>query len=336
VLILAGLDPSGGAGLLADAEAVRAAGARPLCVATALTAQTTRHMHGFQPLAPALAVQTAEALIEEEPVRAIKVGMVGTSAMARAIAGLLGHAALPAVVDPVLAASSGAALFQGGPAAAREAYGALWPHAVITPNAPAETPYDIIACPAGGYSPVTPELAAVGYTGNGVLNLASGTTLNLTAGKQYFFKSVTMTGTASPRKQYFFKSVTMTGTSKLALPGGGPVDFQVQDSIYMAGGSIANTNHKATDLSFSACGTPTDPSKGNYWGVTGGADAFFSVYAPNHVVYALGNSAFYGAVISSIFYITGSAQFHYDEALARKASPNLQVQRATWGQFAGN
>jgi len=188
-----------------------------------------------------------------------------------------------------------------------------------TPNAPAETPYDILACPAGGYSPVTPELAAVGYTGNGVLNLASGTTLNLTAGKQYFFKSV-----------------TMTGTSKLALPGGGPVDFQVQDSIYMAGGSIANTNHKATDLSFSACGTPTDPSKGNYWGVTGGADAFFSVYAPNHVVYALGNSAFYGAVISSIFYITGSAQFHYDEALARKASPNLQVQRATWGQFAGN
>ena len=136
MLILAGLDPSGGAGLLADAEAVRAAGARPLCVATALTAQTTRHMHGFQPLAPALAVQTAEALIEEEPVRAIKVGMVGTSAMARAIAGLLGHAALPAVVDPVLAASSGAALFQGGPAAAREAYGALWPHAVITPNAP--------------------------------------------------------------------------------------------------------------------------------------------------------------------------------------------------------
>jgi len=159
----------------------------------------------------------------------------------------------------------------------------------------------------------------VGYTGNGVLSLASGQTLNLIAGKQYFFKSV-----------------SMAGTSKLALPGGGPVDFQVQDSIYMAGGSIANTNHKATDLSFSACGTPTDPSKGNYWGVTGGADAFFSVYAPNHVVYALGNSAFYGAVISSIFYITGSAQFHYDEALARKASPNLQVQRATWGQFAGN
>jgi hydroxymethylpyrimidine/phosphomethylpyrimidine kinase len=135
VLVFAGLDPSGGAGLLADAEAVRVAGARPLCVATALTARTTRRMHGFQPLSPTLALQTAEALLEEEPVRAIKVGMLGTSAMARAIAGLLEQARLPAVVDPVLAASSGAALFQGGPAAAREAYSALWPHAVLTPNA---------------------------------------------------------------------------------------------------------------------------------------------------------------------------------------------------------
>jgi len=189
-----------------------------------------------------------------------------------------------------------------------------------TPNAAAETPYDILSCPAGGYSPVTPELAAVGYTGNGVLNLASGQQLNLISGKQYFFKSV-----------------TMTGTSKLALPVGTQnVNISVQDSIYMAGGSLINTGHKATDLSFASCGTPTDPTKGNYWGITGGADAYFSVYAPNHVVYALGNSAFFGSVISSIFYMTGSSQFHYDEALARAASPRLQVQKATWGQFPGN
>ena len=136
VLILAGLDPSAGAGLLADAEAVRAAGARPLCVATALTAQTTRRLHGFQPLAPALAMQTAQALLEEEPVRAIKIGMLGTSAMAHAAAELLARAGLPAVVDPVLASSSGVALFQGGPEAARKAYAELWPLAVITPNAP--------------------------------------------------------------------------------------------------------------------------------------------------------------------------------------------------------
>jgi hypothetical protein len=188
-----------------------------------------------------------------------------------------------------------------------------------TLNAAAETPYDVPACPAGGYSPVTPELAAVGYTGNGVLSLASGQTLNLIAGKQYSFRSV-----------------VMTGTSKLALPGGGPVNMMVQDSIYMAGGSIANTSHKTTDLSFSACGTPNDATKTNYWGLTGGADAYFSVYAPNKTVYALGNSAFFGAVVSSIFYITGSAQFHYDEALSRAASPKLAVQKATWGQMLVN
>jgi hypothetical protein len=191
---------------------------------------------------------------------------------------------------------------------------------ITTPNAPAEPGYVNDPCPAGGYSPVTPELAAVGYTGNGVLNLASGQTLNLLSGKQYFFKSV-----------------TMAGTSKLQLPvNTANVNFMVQDSIYMAGGSIANTGHKATDLSFTNCGTPTDPSKTNYWGITGGADAYFSVYAPTKVVYALGNSEFFGAVISNIFYITGSALFHYDEALARAASPKLQVHKATWGQVSLN
>ncbi len=189
-----------------------------------------------------------------------------------------------------------------------------------TPSAPAQTPYDTLSCPTTGYSPVTPELAAVGYTGNGVLNLGSGQQLNLVSGKQYFFRSV-----------------VMTGTSKLALPTGTQhVDFMVQDSIYMAGGSIANVGHKTTDLSFTACGSPNDAARTNYWGLSGGADAYFSVYAPNKTVYALGNSSFFGAVVSSIFYITGSAQFHYDEALARAASPKLQVQKATWSQMPVN
>jgi hypothetical protein len=189
-----------------------------------------------------------------------------------------------------------------------------------TANALAETPYDNIPCalPTGTYSPVTPELAAVGYTGNGVLSLASGQTLNLTG------------------SQYVFRSVTMAGTSKIALPAGQHVDIQVQDSIYMAGGTLVNTNHKATDLSFTQCGTPNAPGNTNYWGLTGGADAYFSVYAPNNVVYALGNSAFFGAVISRIFYITGSAQFHYDEALSRAASSKLEVQKATWSQMLVN
>ena len=133
VLVLAGLDPSGGAGLLADAETIRAFGLRPLCVATALTVQTTRHALRFQPVAPLLVLDSARALLEEEDVRAIKIGMVGAEQVARAIRDLLQDwNAIPLVVDPVLAASSGAPLFKGPGGAA--AYLELMRGAVLTPN----------------------------------------------------------------------------------------------------------------------------------------------------------------------------------------------------------
>lgn len=136
VLVLAGLDPSGGAGLLADAEAVRAMGARPLCVATALTVQTSRAARRFAAVQPALVVDAATALLEEEDVRAIKIGMVGDRAVAFALAALLdAHPSLPRVVDPVLAASSGAKLFDGSNSTAREAYLRLAAGALLTPNA---------------------------------------------------------------------------------------------------------------------------------------------------------------------------------------------------------
>ena len=129
VLILAGLDPSGGAGLLADAEAVRAMGARPLCVATALTVQTTRAARRYQSVSPSLIEECARALLEEEDVRAIKIGMVGNAANASAIRKLLPEN-LPVVLDPVLRASSGAPLFEGP----LDALLQLARGAVLTPN----------------------------------------------------------------------------------------------------------------------------------------------------------------------------------------------------------
>ena len=128
VLVLAGLDPSGGAGLLADAEAIREAGAWPLCVATALTVQTSRRARRWEPVAVSLVLERARALLEEEPVAAIKVGMLGTSEMAQAVRRLITEARLPAVLDPVLRASSGAPLFLGAPAEL------IMPGVVITPN----------------------------------------------------------------------------------------------------------------------------------------------------------------------------------------------------------
>ena len=135
VLVLAGLDPSGGAGLLADAEAIRALGARPLCVATAMTVQTTARAFSFQAVGPSFVLEAARALLAAEDVRAIKLGMLGTPQMARAAADLIAEAGLPVVVDPVLAASSGALLFRGTPDEARASYRALLPGAVLTPNA---------------------------------------------------------------------------------------------------------------------------------------------------------------------------------------------------------
>jgi len=131
VLVLAGLDPSGGAGLLADAEAIRALGATPLCVATALTVQTRRALRRYQSVDSALIADCARALLEEENVRAIKIGMVGNAANARAIRSLL-PTGVPVVVDPVLAASSGAPLFDGPARALLE----LASGALLTPNMP--------------------------------------------------------------------------------------------------------------------------------------------------------------------------------------------------------
>jgi hydroxymethylpyrimidine/phosphomethylpyrimidine kinase len=131
VLVLAGLDPSGGAGLLADAEAVRAMGGRPLCVATALTVQTARAARRYESVSPSLIEESARALLEEEDVRAIKIGMVGNAANASAIRKLL-PPGLPVVVDPVLRASSGAPLFDGPPGALLQ----LARGAILTPNLP--------------------------------------------------------------------------------------------------------------------------------------------------------------------------------------------------------
>jgi hydroxymethylpyrimidine/phosphomethylpyrimidine kinase len=135
VLVLAGLDPSGGSGILADAEAIRSLGARPVCVATALTVQTTRAVRRWEPVQPALVQESAHALLLEENPRAIKIGMIGDARIAEAIAKLLGpRRDLPIIVDPVLEASSGTLLFKGTLQQARDAYLLLSAHAMITPN----------------------------------------------------------------------------------------------------------------------------------------------------------------------------------------------------------
>lgn len=118
VLVIAGLDPSGGAGLFADVEALGAVGARAWTVATALTAQGPGGARGVSPTTPAFLLAQLEALLSGgELPRAVKTGMLGTAALVRALAERLSVRPLrkaPLVVDPVLAATSGARLLDTG------------------------------------------------------------------------------------------------------------------------------------------------------------------------------------------------------------------------------
>jgi hydroxymethylpyrimidine/phosphomethylpyrimidine kinase len=127
VVLIGGQDPRGQAGLLADADAVRRAGATAQAVVTCITAQSDNHCH-LAPVAPGV---VAAQMVEVATAPVKKVGMVPSNALAEV---LLGHSG-EWVIDPVLSTSSGV---RCAPNDARSgAYGALWRMAdLLTPNLP--------------------------------------------------------------------------------------------------------------------------------------------------------------------------------------------------------
>jgi hydroxymethylpyrimidine/phosphomethylpyrimidine kinase len=111
VLVVAGNDPSGGAGIAADLQAVTAAGAHPAPVVTALTVQDTVNAHAVSPAAPDFVAAQMEAVLDDIPVAAVKIGLLATAAIAAAVADVLAaRPRLPVVLDPVLVAAGGAKL----------------------------------------------------------------------------------------------------------------------------------------------------------------------------------------------------------------------------------
>lgn len=136
VLSIAGVDPSGGAGLLADLKAFSALGAYGCGVVAALTAQNTRIVSGVH-LPPEDFVRLQiDTLFDDVAIHAVKIGMLGEARLVRTVADRLAHWQPPNVVlDPVMIAKSGDALL------ARESVTmlreALLPQAMlITPNLP--------------------------------------------------------------------------------------------------------------------------------------------------------------------------------------------------------
>ncbi len=111
LLVIAGLDPSGGAGLAADIQTATALGAHPAPVASLITVQNTRTVQRSAALDATLVVAQAKAVLADMPIAAIKLGALGTAEIGNAVAGLLAqHPEVPVIVDPVLAASGGGTL----------------------------------------------------------------------------------------------------------------------------------------------------------------------------------------------------------------------------------
>jgi hydroxymethylpyrimidine/phosphomethylpyrimidine kinase len=108
-LTIAGLDPSGGAGIAADLRGFAAAGVWGAAVCAALTVQSTRGLRSVHPVARKLVCAELDELLGDVPVSAIKTGALGSAANARAIAErLAAREPVPLVVDPVMAPSRSA------------------------------------------------------------------------------------------------------------------------------------------------------------------------------------------------------------------------------------
>lgn len=111
VMVFAGNDPTGGAGLQADAQTLVSMGCHCAPVVTAITAQDTAGLKSFMSVSPALVAAQARVVLEDMPVTAFKVGMVGSVANARAIAHILAdYPDVPAIIDPVFTTGRGDAL----------------------------------------------------------------------------------------------------------------------------------------------------------------------------------------------------------------------------------
>lgn len=115
VLVFAGADPSGGAGIAADILAIAAQGAHALPVITALTVQDNDRVYEVLPVDSGIVHRQALALMNKVAIHAVKLGIPGNRANAEAIAELVGQLRriqpnLPVVLDPVLASGAGDAL----------------------------------------------------------------------------------------------------------------------------------------------------------------------------------------------------------------------------------
>ena len=134
ILTIAGSDSSGGAGIQADIKTITMLGGYAMTAITAVTAQDTTGVHQVEVLSPDLVAAQIDACLSDLGVDAIKIGMLGSAGIAEVVAGRLERLAVPVVFDPVMVATSGAALAD---VATQAAFSRLIGIAsLVTPNLP--------------------------------------------------------------------------------------------------------------------------------------------------------------------------------------------------------
>jgi hydroxymethylpyrimidine/phosphomethylpyrimidine kinase len=139
VLIIAGSDSGGGAGIQADIKTVAMLGGHPMTAVTAVTAQNTLGVDAIHPIPAEMILSQIDAVIADIGVDAVKIGMIGSAFAAKQVATRLQELKslqpdIPIVFDPVMVATSGGVLADDATIAA---FGRLMDVATIaTPNLP--------------------------------------------------------------------------------------------------------------------------------------------------------------------------------------------------------
>ena len=134
ILIVAGSDSGGGAGIQADIKTVTMFGGHAMTAVTAITAQNTLGVERVMPVPTEMVLKQIDMVFDDLGVDAIKIGMIGSAATANALAERLASLGAPIVFDPVMVASSGAALADEATIAAFDQLGRL--ATLTTPNLP--------------------------------------------------------------------------------------------------------------------------------------------------------------------------------------------------------
>lgn len=135
LLVISGLDPSGGAGFIADVRVAELHHLRAVGVITALTEQDTHGVRSVHPVSADVLTDQLRAIVSDIEVAAVKIGMLGSEDITRAVADALAAVGAPVVWDPIVRPTAGSVrLYEGDPAQAARLLAAHL--AVVTPNVP--------------------------------------------------------------------------------------------------------------------------------------------------------------------------------------------------------